>query len=313
MLSPVLVTGSHRSGTTWVGQMLCLSGELGYLYEPFRPRMSDGPGWVAKKFPYWYQYIGPENEQEYFRPMTDLLRMRLPFWEQFGDIKNSRHLMRLLRYWFSSVEYRVCGKKPLLKDPFALFSAEWLAQHFGVQVVVMIRHPAAFAASLKRLNWTFGVHQFQEQPDLMRRYLQDYQAQVQHFVVQPPDIIDTAILVWNMVYDTVAQYQKAHPDWVFLKHEPLAEEPVDGYRRLYQKLGLQWNSRVEMQIAAYSSTENERHGLVDGWNTIRQDSKAARWRWCKLLHPEEITRVRAGTESISALFYDNSDWEPPQS
>ena len=33
----VLVTGSHRSGTTWVGQILGLAPGLCYLHEPFKP------------------------------------------------------------------------------------------------------------------------------------------------------------------------------------------------------------------------------------------------------------------------------------
>jgi hypothetical protein len=35
MLNDVLVTRSHRSGTTWVGLMLALSPTFEYVYEPF--------------------------------------------------------------------------------------------------------------------------------------------------------------------------------------------------------------------------------------------------------------------------------------
>lgn len=312
MHQPILVTGSHRSGTTWVGQMLCLSGELGYVYEPFRPRMYERPGWMVEKFPYWFQYIGPENEQEYIERVTNLLRLKMPFWGQWKDVHNSRHFFRLVGNWFSGMQYRLRGMGPLLKDPFAVFLAEWLAQRFGVQVVVMIRHPAAFASSVKRLNWTFGFHQFQEQPDLIRRYVPAYAEQIEQFVKHPPDIIDTAILQWNLIYSTVYQHQQKHPDWVFLRHEDLAEEPLVGFERLYQQLGLRWSERVQKKIAAYASAENEKHGLAEGWNTIRQDSHAARWRWATLLKPEEVARVREGTQDVGALFYDQADWTPPQ-
>ena len=33
----VLVTGSHRSGTTWVGKILAEAPETCYLHEPFKP------------------------------------------------------------------------------------------------------------------------------------------------------------------------------------------------------------------------------------------------------------------------------------
>lgn len=31
----ILVTGSHRSGTTWIGQMLSQDKNTMYVYEPF--------------------------------------------------------------------------------------------------------------------------------------------------------------------------------------------------------------------------------------------------------------------------------------
>ena len=32
---PILVTGSHRSGTTWTDKMLALSSQVVYFQEPF--------------------------------------------------------------------------------------------------------------------------------------------------------------------------------------------------------------------------------------------------------------------------------------
>jgi len=38
--SPILVTGMHRSGTTWVGRMLAASREAVYFHEPLNPDCS---------------------------------------------------------------------------------------------------------------------------------------------------------------------------------------------------------------------------------------------------------------------------------
>jgi len=32
---PILVTGSHRSGTTWAGKMISACPNVGYIHEPF--------------------------------------------------------------------------------------------------------------------------------------------------------------------------------------------------------------------------------------------------------------------------------------
>ena len=39
---PILVTGAHRSGTTWVGKMLALAPGVAYVHEPFNPRTPAG-------------------------------------------------------------------------------------------------------------------------------------------------------------------------------------------------------------------------------------------------------------------------------
>ena len=39
---PILVTGAHRSGTTWVGKMLALAPGVGYVHEPFSPLTRPG-------------------------------------------------------------------------------------------------------------------------------------------------------------------------------------------------------------------------------------------------------------------------------
>ncbi|MBC6456279.1 MAG: hypothetical protein GDA43_26550 [Hormoscilla sp. SP5CHS1] len=55
---PILVTGAHGSGTTWVGSMIAQSPSVGYINEPFH--LNHRPGSRAK-FDYWFTYITDEN------------------------------------------------------------------------------------------------------------------------------------------------------------------------------------------------------------------------------------------------------------
>ena len=66
MAAPVLVTGLGRTGTTWVGRMLCLSGELNYLHEPFGFYTSH-VRWPAPRLPSRSFYICRDNEADYYR------------------------------------------------------------------------------------------------------------------------------------------------------------------------------------------------------------------------------------------------------
>ena len=62
-LTPILVTGTHRSGTTWVGKMLAADAMTAYISEPLN--VLHRPGVFHAKVKYWYQYICEENEMQY--------------------------------------------------------------------------------------------------------------------------------------------------------------------------------------------------------------------------------------------------------
>ena len=44
--------------------------------------------------------------------------------------------------------FKFRGYNPLIKDPIAIFSADWLADKYDMNVVVLSRHPLGFISSL---------------------------------------------------------------------------------------------------------------------------------------------------------------------
>src|SRR5947209_3599913 len=148
---PIFVTGSHRSGTTWVGKMLAASPCVGYIHEPFN--LTHRPGICTATFPYWFTYITEENEAPYFEALKKTLAFHFDIRAELPALQSFRHVGRMLKNYKNFSLYRFQHATPLVKDPIALFSSEWLAQRFDMNVVVLIRHPAAFTSSIKRLNW----------------------------------------------------------------------------------------------------------------------------------------------------------------
>jgi hypothetical protein len=63
MKKPILVTGSHRSGTTWVGRMISLDIDVGYIHEPFN--ISLPPGYNKLELNYWFTYINSNYPNQY--------------------------------------------------------------------------------------------------------------------------------------------------------------------------------------------------------------------------------------------------------
>lgn len=306
MKAPLLITGLHRSGTTWAGRMLCLSGEAGYIHEPFNPTRR--PSWTGGRIPYWFQYVCSDNEDEFAPILEDVLGFGYPLAANLRDPRTYKRLGTLVREYPHAVESRFRHLRPLLKDPMALFSAPWLAQRFDARVVVMIRHPAAFAGSIKRLNWQFKFKSWLAQDLLLRDWLHPYRQRMYEYSTQDVDIIDQAILMYEVMLSVIGRYRDTHPTWTFVRHEDLAESPVDGFRDLHDRLGLTWSAEVERGVARYSNPSNSPEPAPWRHGTVKRNSREATSTWRHRLTEGEIDRIRTGVSNAAAGFYGDSDW-----
>ena len=297
---PILVTGSHRSGSSWVGKMLSLSPSVAYIYEPFNIQYT--PRLCRAKFTHWFTYICAQNESLYSNELNDCINFRYPLLHAIKSITSLKDAAKLSRDYFRTIKYKVTNKRPLLKDPIALFSAEWLVKEFNMDAVVLIRHPAAFAGSLKSSKWTHPFNHFLEQPLLMEQHLSEYKQEIEKYANDNnnKDHVGQAILLWNLIHHMILHYQKNNKDWIFMKHEDLSENPVREFKTIYNKLGLNFSTDIENTIKSFSSTNNS--------SGIKRDSKSNIWSWKKRLSTEEIKRIKKHTHKISSQFYTDNDW-----
>ncbi len=287
--------------------MLCLSNEAGYIHEPFNPNRR--PGWSGNRIPCWFLYIGDHNEDHYRPVIEDVLHFRYPVRLNAAELRGPKQVAMFGVDLPRSIVYRLRGMRPVLKDPIALFSAEWLAKTFDMQVVVMIRHPAAFVSSLKKLNWQFRFRGWLQQEALLRDLLHPFESQMRRYWNDPPDIIDQGILMWNAMHHVIAQYRERHPEWRFVRHEDLAAAPEEGFSALYDYFGLRFDDRVKEQMKRYSEPGNP--GEVARWRrrAVKRDSLAATRTWTERLTEEEIARVREGTAELASVFYPDREWQ----
>ena len=308
MSRPILVTGSHRSGTTWVGRMLAFSPNVGYIHEPFN--VQRWPGWTRTRLPHWYLHVTEENESPFVGLIEDVLRFRYPI-RNVVSATDLRQLGQIAAEFPLSLLYRLRRMRPLLKDPIALMSSEWLADRFGAQVVVLIRHPAAFAGSVKRLDWRFQFENWRDQPLFLRNLAAPFEQQIREYAERERDIIDQAILMWNVTHHVIRRYRERRPDWSFVRHEDLTEDPLKGFRKLFDTLDLEWDGVVEEAVVRFSTDATRKEVPTYLHRTVRRDSRAARWTWATRLTEEERDRIREGTAEVAAGLYGPEDWVPP--
>lgn len=304
---PILITGSHRSGSTWVGKMIAEAPSVFYIHEPFNVSHPPKPGVSSAKFKYWFTYVNRENEANFYKRIKNTIELRYDLVNALISIRSKKDIEVLKQQYGEFFKHRLQGSKPLIKDPLALFSSEWLAERFNMDVVVLIRHPAAFVSSIKKKDWTFPFSHFLEQPLLLETHLYPFEAEIREYAANNHDIVDQGILLWRIIHYMIIQYEKKHKDWLFVRHEDLSRNPLQEFQNLFNKLDLEFTEHVREVIKEYSSSTNSNEA-VDGEGFFKRNSELNIWNWKDRLTPLEIEKIRNQVEDISSVFYSNRDW-----
>jgi hypothetical protein len=301
---PILVTGSHKSGTTWAGRMLSGAPNVGYIQEPFNIGIRIGVS--PKPLRYWFQHICDRNAAGYHSALEQLLRFQYPLRSNLARAERARDLAKIARDQALFVLHQMRNDTPLIKDPIALLSAEWLHETFDMSVLVMIRHPAAFCSSLKIRGWKFDFRNFLDQRLLMEKYLHPFHQRLQEYARNERSVIDQGILLWTCLHYVIAQYREQHSNWLYVRHEDLSLDPLAWFQSIYSSFGLEFTQRVRKSILKSSGSHNPAE-----FSTRREFMRNSRlniWNWKERLEPHEIDTIREGTCHIADLFYAEDEW-----
>jgi len=300
----ILVTGAHRTGTTWVGKMLAAGGEAAYINEPLN--RWHRPGVMHAPIRHWYTYICPDNEGEFLPALRQTAALRYHAWTELKSLRSSKDLLRMGRDWGIFTRGRILNQRALLKDPFAVFSAPWFAQRLGCQVVVTVRHPAAFSSSLRRLDWDFDFQDLLNQPLLMRDWLEPFRAEMENSA--RGDILTRGALLWRLVYQAVETYAAQIPCVRIVRHEDLAADPQAGFQGLYEFLGLRFNPAARQAVYRSSAAGNPQEPPRSNIHAFRLDSRASISHWRRRLTSEEIQRIWSLTGDLAGRLYPQETW-----
>lgn len=301
---PILVTGSHRSGSTWAGKSLALAPHTGYIHEPFNIYFQRRD--TVNPFKNWFQYVCEENSEYYEEALRRIINYEYSLGSNLARVRTVRNLAKIGKDQALSLMHKIRDDTPIVKDPIAVFSADWLSKTYDMNVLVMIRHPAAFCSSLKIKNWNFDFHNFLNQPLLMDRYLGTFEKEIREYAENEKNIIDQAILLWNCVYHTINLYQQDHPEWLFVRHEDLSNKPVDQFQSIYETFNLEFTLKAKSIILKNSGTHNSTEQQPS--NEFIRDSKENIFNWKKRLKLNEIDRIKEKTHEISSIFYNRYEW-----
>lgn len=284
--------------------MLATAPYTAYIHEPFN--IYPGTKYPTIPFDYWFQYVCEENAAPYAPILKDILHCRYHLGVGLSTARTWRQFVKAIRDFGLDVVHRAKGDTPVVKDPIAIFSAGWLAETFDLNVLVMIRHPAAFCASLKVKNWRFDFANWLNQPLLIRDRLSGFEEEIREYTEREHDLIDQAILLWNCIHGAIAAYRENYPHWLFVRHEDLSREPVAGFRSICETFELEFTSRTESAILDSSGAHNPTEQGVG--RNLKRNSRENIKNWKSRLTREEIERIKKKTKNVSDLFYSGDEW-----
>ncbi|RKZ00955.1 hypothetical protein DRQ21_11585 [Candidatus Fermentibacteria bacterium] len=308
-MKSVLVTGGNRTGTSWVGEMLCLSNELFFVWEPFNCMF---PAMFSKHpLKRHYRKLLPEEDSAMKSYVKKKTLSEILNHSEGG--KSAGDKIRKLGVVLAKTAGYISGTRaPLYKDPTALMSAEWFEQQFQSRVVLTVRHPGAYVHSIRRLNWPMHVEEFANQPWLMETLPEAIQNEIRERIAQRERpkgfVLEDAALCWKVFHQVIHQYRENHPEWLVVKHEYLSVNYISGFRDLYNSLGLSWTPEVETKVSYFCNPNNK---IVQGdvYHEFKQDSASLARLWKNNLTKAEKATIRRITEPVSSLFYSDDSWD----
>jgi hypothetical protein len=291
-----------RSGTTWVGRILTAGGEVGYLSEPFNLAVS--PGWFRVPAAHWYAYITSETEAEFLPTLARGLQFDYPLARELRRCRNRTDLYNTFTSWRAFARGR--GRRPLVKEPHAVFSAEWFVERLGSDVVFMVRQPLAVVSSWKRLGWSFDFANLLDQPPLMRDWLSPFESEMRAALSPSWTLVERVALLWKVIYSIVDD--ERFPPVQLVRHEDLSAHPEAGYADLFRVLDLAYTSEVAQAIRKSTAPGNPGEIRIERPHETELDSKANLRNWRHRLTDDEVARIRELTSETAARFYPDLSW-----
>lgn len=250
----IYVTGVIRGGTTFLGKVLSFPRNVDYIHEPFHGGYTLPDGSALRP-----RYVRPglqdADAEAYHEAVAKLFRYEIGMsTSRHDDDPWTRKAIKAVvgsrgPFWLRLAKVNPFHTAAIIKDPVGKMLTEYLHLQFGVRPVIIVRHPASWAASLKRVGWWPGVGEFAEQPHLVDDYLADERALLEKDWQNP--MLESAAH-WRFTYKVLLAQAAKHPGWQVVTHEELSDRPVPVFRRLYHALGLPWSGAAERKIRAHT-------------------------------------------------------------
>ena len=241
----IVVAGTARSGTTWLGDLIASQVPCRILFEPFNPELVSD----YRRFHY-FQYLRPGTENpEFFAFARKVFT---------GDIRNR---------WVDRQNERIISKLRLVKEIRANLALKWLHDNFPqVPIIFMIRHPCAVVLSRMELGWATDsdIEAFISQPQFVEDYLGPYL----DLIRSAGNSEEKHAIIWS-VSNIVPLKQFSPNELKVVYYENLCLNPEGELPGIFKTIGYEYSSLLADTLNRPSQTTRAGSALVVGTDKIR--------------------------------------------
>jgi hypothetical protein len=255
----ILVAGTARSGTTWLGDLIAMQIPCRVMFEPFNPDLVP----QYRSFHY-FQYMRPDQENPELHAYAQKLFS--------GEIRNR---------WIDHRNEHLFPKYRLIKEIRANLALKWLHDYFTqVPILFIVRHPCAVVSSRMELGWATDIDllPFLSQPDL-----------IQDFLVPFIDLIKGAktdeekhAVIWS-ISNLVPLRQFKTGEWKIVRYEDLCTKTEAELSSVFEFLGMGPDISSNVRTNLPSQTSRQTSAVVTGRDRINA--------WKKKMSVQQIDSI----------------------
>jgi hypothetical protein len=261
-LAPIVVTGSGRSGTTWLLDLLAHDRTIRPIFEPLHFKN------VPRTRQLWGLYLRANEAHEelesflhkvfyhradraWFSWMTCRVDWDTPLW------KLPRAYRTGLKYW------RPHASRRAIKFIKASLMLPWMQQRFPSKMIYITRHPCAVLSSRKEMGWGGNPLRFLEQQHLAEDFLSEHRS----WIEQAEDsLFKKLVLVWcieNLVPQ--AQIQSGELDVHWATYEDLVLKTEETLHRMLEFIDFPMANRDAVVSHAAASLGTAKEERLSKW------------------------------------------------
>lgn len=297
----MVVAGLPRSGTSWLARGLSFAKGLTYYREPDNDDHVPG---AQPRFRHLYLPAGSHDEEyraHMERTFSGQVATHFTLSQDPGPL-----LRRLPKTWWpigDRAPALFCrGRDGLVKLVNSNLALDFLSERFpDTRQVYIVRHPCGQFASWQRQGWTPKPERLLEDP----RLLEDHLAPVADHIRNARGFWEKAGVWWGAVNRVVNRQSEQRPERLVLTFEWLCAAPLDHYRTLYDRLGLEWTAASEQFLQ--ESNRPTTKGDKQPYSLVRDASHEAT-KWKREVGADDIAACRAAVEPFELPHYP--DFEP---